>query len=98
MTCPRGVHADLFPDNVLMLGETVTGLIDFYFACTDIIAYDVAVTHAAWCFDTGRGFDAASPPRLLSGYEIGPAPERAERAALPVLAAARRCASCHPRL
>jgi len=85
---PQGViHADLFPDNVLMLGERVTGLIDFYFACTDIIAYDVAVTHAAWCFDSaGRNFDAAISTALLAGYESVRALSAAERAALPVLA------------
>ena len=47
---PRGtIHADLFCDNVLMLDGQVSGLIDFYFACTDLVAYDFAVTHAAWC-------------------------------------------------
>jgi len=85
---PRGViHADLFPDNVLMLGDKVTGLIDFYFACTDIIAYDVAVTHAAWCFDAeGRHFDPAISAALLAGYETVRPLSAQERAALPVLA------------
>ena len=85
---PRGViHADLFPDNVLMLGGEVTGLIDFYFACTDTLAYDLAVTHAAWCFDaTGNSFDPAISQALIAGYEsIRPLlPE--ERHALPLLA------------
>jgi homoserine kinase type II len=85
---PRGIiHADLFPDNVLMLGEQVTGLIDFYFACTDITAYDVAVTHAAWCFDvTGRHFDPAASAALLAGYDSVRKLDAAERAALPLLA------------
>ena len=85
---PRGViHADLFPDNVLMLGDTVSGLIDFYFACTDLLAYDVAVTHAAWCFDnTGRNFDPAISAALLQGYESIRPLSPAERAALPLLA------------
>ncbi len=85
---PRGViHADLFPDNVLMLGDQVSGLIDFYFACTDITAYDVAVTHAAWCFDaSGRHVDRAASAALLAGYESIRPLDPAERAALPLLA------------
>ncbi|MDE2302260.1 MAG: homoserine kinase [Sphingomonadales bacterium] len=87
---PRGViHADLFPDNVLMLGDEVSGLIDFYFACTDLLAYDVAVTHAAWCFDAaGHRFDAAASAALLAGYDSVRALGAAERAALPMLASA----------
>lgn len=85
---PRSViHADLFPDNVLMLGDQVTGLIDFYFACTDLAAYDVAVTHAAWCFDNeGRNFSPAISAALLEGYQAVRPLSEAERAALPVLA------------
>ncbi|MCC6827096.1 MAG: homoserine kinase [Novosphingobium sp.] len=85
---PRSViHADLFPDNVLMLGNEVSGLIDFYFACIDITAYDVAVTHAAWCFASdGRGFDAALSAALLAGYESVRPLSTDERAALPLLA------------
>ena len=85
---PRSViHADLFPDNVLMLGDEVTGLIDFYFACTDLTAYDMAVTHAAWCFDSeGRNFNPAISAALLEGYESLRPLSDAERAALPVLA------------
>jgi homoserine kinase type II len=81
------IHADLFPDNVLMLGDSVAGLIDFYFACTDITAYDVAVTHAAWCFDaSGRHFDPAISAALLAGYESVRPLSPDERAALPLLA------------
>jgi len=85
---PRGIiHADLFPDNVLMLDECVSGLIDFYFACTDVIAFDVAVTHAAWCFDAGgRHFNAAASAALLAGYDSIRRLDPAERAALPLLA------------
>jgi len=85
---PRSVvHADLFPDNVLMLGEKVTGLIDFYFACNDITAYDLAVTHAAWCFDaSGRGFRPDIGAALVEGYESVRPLSAAEREDLPVLA------------
>ncbi len=82
------IHADLFPDNVLMLDGRVTGLIDFYFACTDARAYDVAVTHAAWCFSAdGRQFFPERAAGLMRGYlaEVDLTP--AERASLPQLAA-----------
>jgi homoserine kinase type II len=63
------IHADLFPDNVLMLGDEVTGLIDFYFACTDIRIYDLAIMMTAWSFDaTGTHFDAAVEKALIEGY------------------------------
>ena len=81
------IHADLFPDNVLMRGDAVSGLIDFYFACTDALAYDLAVTHAAWCFDaTGERFDAAVSDALLEGYDAVRPLSDAERTALPCLA------------
>ncbi|HEX8447665.1 MAG TPA: homoserine kinase [Sphingomonas sp.] len=81
------VHADLFPDNVLMLGDAVTGIIDFYFACTDIRALDVAVTHASWCFDAdGARFHPDRAAALLAGYEARFGLSAAERAALPILA------------
>lgn len=84
---PRSViHADLFPDNVLMLNDKVSGLIDFYFACNDFKAYDFAITHAAWCFDLdGRNFDEEVSQALLEGYESVRSFSEAERAALPVL-------------
>lgn len=85
---PRSVvHADLFPDNVLMMGDEVSGLIDFYFACNDITAYDLAVTHAAWCFDPeGSNFRPAIGSALIAGYESVRPLSPAERTALPVLA------------
>lgn len=85
---PRSIiHADLFPDNVLMLGNRVNGLIDFYFACHDITAYDLAVTHVAWCFEKGGiRFDAGVSEALLRGYEAIRPLSQNERAALPLLA------------
>ena len=85
---PRSIiHSDLFPDNVLMLGERVTGFIDFYFACDGMMAYDLAVTHAAWSFDLAGGrLSAPIGAALLEGYETVRPLDRAERAALPLLA------------
>ncbi|MEP2103506.1 MAG: homoserine kinase [Parasphingorhabdus sp.] len=81
------IHADLFPDNVLMLDDQVTGLIDFYFSCTDIRAYDFAITHTAWCFsEDGAHFDAAVSSALLEGYRETFDLGRNERLALPILA------------
>ena len=89
---PRAaIHADLFPDNVLMLGDRVTGLIDFYFACTEIRAYDLAVMHGSWAFDAaGMPLDPAVGTALIEGYTDSFSLSAAERAALPVLA----CGAC----
>jgi homoserine kinase type II len=85
---PRSViHADLFPDNVLVLGEAITGLIDFYFACNDLTAYDLAVTHLAWCWDSRDGrFRHDLSRAMIAGYESVRPLLAAERAALPLLA------------
>ena len=80
------IHADLFPDNVLMLGDTVTGLIDFYFSCTDIRAYDLAVTHSAWVFSNdGATWFADRAAALGKGYGEAHGLSEAERAAFPIL-------------
>ena len=80
------IHADLFPDNVLMLGNEVTGLIDFYFACTDTSGYDVAVTHSAWAFSTdGRTFLPEVSAALLRGYADAFELDVPTRDAMPVL-------------
>jgi homoserine kinase type II len=85
---PSGtIHADLFPDNVLYIGDKVSGLIDFYFACTDFFAYDIAVMLNAWCFEpNGREFDLTKGRALLAGYQSVRALSQAERDALPLLA------------
>lgn len=84
---PQGViHADLFADNVLFVGDRLSGLIDFYFACNEAFAYDVAICVNAWAFNDRHEFDPARCRALLEGYrEVRPLSE-AETAALPVLA------------
>ena len=84
---PAGViHADLFPDNVFFLGRRLSGLIDFYFACTDLLAYDVAVCLNAWCFETDNSFNLTKGMALLAGYTSVRPLSRDEAAALPMLA------------
>lgn len=84
---PAGViHADLFPDNVFFLGDRLSGLIDFYFACDDFFAYDVAVCLNSWCFEQDLSFNMTKGRALLSAYEkVRPLGER-EVAALPLMA------------
>jgi len=79
------IHADLFPDNVFFRSGHVSGIIDFYFACTDAFAYDVAVCLNAWCFERDLSFNATKARRLLAGYERVREFSEAERQALPVL-------------
>jgi homoserine kinase type II len=81
------VHGDLFPDNVLMMGDRVSGLIDFYFASTEIRAWDLAVTHAAWCFEAdGTGYRSDLGDALLEGYGVSFGLEPDEQAAFNTLA------------
>lgn len=84
---PQGViHGDLFPDNVLFTGAQVSGLIDFYFACTDALAYDLAVMINAWCFSVDGAFEADKSAALIKGYQSQRGLSDEERAALPALA------------
>src|SRR5690606_14853142 len=83
---PSGIiHADLFPDNVFFLNGKLSGLIDFYFACNDLLAYDVATCLNAWCFEKDASFNLTKGAALLSGYQ-GVRPLQAdELEALPLL-------------
>jgi homoserine kinase type II len=84
---PAGViHADLFPDNVFFLDERLSGLIDFYFACTDFYAYDLAICLNAWCFEPDRAFNVTKAQLLIQSYRaVRPLSDK-ELAALPLLA------------
>lgn len=83
----RGViHADLFPDNVFFIGPALSGVFDFYFACMDFFAYDLAIALNAWCFETDGSFNVTKGRALIAAYQqIRPLP-RAEQDALPALA------------
>jgi len=84
---PQGViHADLFPDNVFFLGEKVSGLIDFTFACNDMLAYDVAICLNAWCFESDCSFNVTKARAFLGAYGRERELTSAEQDALPLLA------------
>ncbi len=84
---PRGViHADLFPDNVFFTGEVLSGLIDFYFACNDAHAYDLAVSLNAWCFTPEVTYEPQKGAAMIEGYQSVRKLGAEERAALPTLA------------
>jgi len=88
---PRGlpsgvIHADLFPDNVFFLGDKLSGLIDFYFACDDLFAYDIAISLNSWCFEIDGSFNVTKSRALFSGYNGVRPLERGEVEALPLLA------------
>ncbi len=84
---PAGViHADLFPDNVFFRQENLTGIIDFYFACNDFFAYDLAVCLNAWCFEQDNAFNVTKARMLLQAYSRERAFSEAELKALPLFA------------
>jgi homoserine kinase type II len=84
---PEGViHADLFPDNAFFLGDALSGIIDFTFACNDILAYDVAICLNAWCFEADHSFNVTKARAFLSAYGRERKLIKAEQDALPLLA------------
>ena len=80
------IHADLFPDNVFFLGDKLSGLIDFYFACNDMLAYDVAICLNAWCFEIDHSFNVTKARAFLNAYTRERKLSAAEQDALPLLA------------
>lgn len=83
---PSGIiHADLFPDNVFFLKDKLSGIIDFYFACNDMFAYDIAICINAWCFEADYSFNVTKAQGMLNGYNSIRQMNEAELEALPVL-------------
>src|ERR1700722_2899544 len=83
---PTGViHADLFPDNVLFMGDQVSGVIDFYFACNDMLAYDLAVLLNSWCFESDGAYNITKGKAAIAGYRAGRRMGEDEIAAMPLL-------------
>ncbi len=84
---PTGIiHADLFVDNIFFIDEKLSGIIDFYFACTDMFAYDIAIALNAWCFEADVNFNITKSKAILEGYQSTRPLSEAEFTALPILA------------
>ena len=83
---PKGfIHGDLFPDNVFFINDKITGVIDFYFSCTDILTYDLAIAINAWCFDKQYNFQDKKYQALLKGYNSKRKLSKDEEFFLPLL-------------
>lgn len=80
------IHGDLFPDNVFFTGQRLSGIIDFYFSCTDYLAYDLAICLNAWCFEQDGSFNITKARRMLNGYRARRVLTKEELEALPLLA------------
>lgn len=84
---PAGIiHADLFTDNVFFVGQQLSGVIDFYFACSDFYAYDLAICLNAWCFEPDGSYNVTKGAGMIAGYEAVRRLDPAEVAGLPILA------------
>lgn len=84
---PQGlIHADLFPDNVFFIGDELSGIIDFTFACNDTLAYDIAICLNAWCFESDCSFNVTKARAFLNAYGRERELNEAEQRALPLLA------------
>ncbi len=79
------IHADLFPDNVLFMGDQVSGVIDFYFACNDMLAYDLAILLNSWCFEPDGAYNITKGKAMIAGYRAGREMSAAEIDAMPLL-------------
>ncbi|WP_075219085.1 homoserine kinase [Acuticoccus yangtzensis] len=96
---PAGViHADLFPDNVFFIGDALSGLIDFYFACNDTLAYDLAICINAWCFEDDLAFNVTKARSMILGYDAVRPLSEAEKDALPLFCRGAALRFCLTRL
>ncbi|WP_420392430.1 homoserine kinase [Acuticoccus sp.] len=96
---PEGIiHADLFPDNVFFVGDRLSGLIDFYFACNDLLAYDLAICINAWCFEPDGSFNVTNARAMVRAYDAARPLDDDEREALPLLCRGAALRFCLTRL
>lgn len=83
---PQGIiHADLFPDNIFFTNNKVSGIIDFYFACNDFFAYEIAICLNSICFDNNSTFNMTKAKNLIDGYSSTRELSEDEKKYLPIL-------------